>query len=87
VPLNDFHRISIRFIIVTCIVCFYVFVPQAMNVILAWSNITELVQYIATANYSLMALYKLIGTWYHGESKLFLLKNINEDSLVKITIV
>jgi len=59
-----------------------------MNVILAWDNITELIQYIATANYSLMALYKLIGTWYHGESKLFFIKKYKcEDSLVKITIV
>jgi len=44
--------------------------PQFTNMILAWGNVTRMVEYIASANFSLMALCKLVGTWYHGESKL-----------------
>lgn len=86
-PLNDFRRPSIRFIIITCILCLYVILPQLTNLILAWGNVTRMVENIASVNFSLMALYKLVGTWYHGESKLsfrkyciniFVMRDINE---------
>jgi len=70
VPLSDFRRPSIRFVIVTCILCLYVIVPQMTNMILAWGNVARMVEYVSSANFSVMALCKLIGTWYHGESKL-----------------
>jgi len=69
IPLSNFRRPSIRFIIVTCILSLYVIMPQLTNMIRAWGNVTHMVEYIASANYSLMALSKLIATWYHSESK------------------
>ncbi|EFN63213.1 hypothetical protein EAG_15198 [Camponotus floridanus] len=33
----------------------------------AWGNVIHMVEYIASANFSLMALSKLIATWYHSE--------------------
>jgi len=69
-PISDFHGLGIRFIIVMFILCLYVVVPQMTNMILAWGNVARMIEHIASVNYSLMALCKLIGTWYHGESKL-----------------
>ncbi|KAL0117877.1 hypothetical protein PUN28_008929 [Cardiocondyla obscurior] len=68
VPMSDSHRLSIRFVIVSCFLCLYVFMPQITNVMLAWGNITRMVENITAANYSLLALCKLISTWYHGKT-------------------
>ena len=67
---SDSKRLNIRFMIVACILSFYVIMPQFTNMILAWGNVARMVEYVASANFSLMALCKLVGTWYHGESKL-----------------
>jgi len=67
---SDAKRLNIRFMIVACILSFYVIMPQLTNMILAWGNVARMVEYVASANFSLMALCKLVGTWYHGESKL-----------------
>ncbi|KAL0117879.1 hypothetical protein PUN28_008929 [Cardiocondyla obscurior] len=66
--MSDSHRLSIRFVIVSCFLCLYVFMPQITNVMLAWGNITRMVENITAANYSLLALCKLISTWYHGKT-------------------
>ncbi|XP_071555641.1 odorant receptor 4-like [Temnothorax nylanderi] len=76
---SDFHRPSIRFIIVTCILCLYVIVPQLTNMILSWGNVARMVEYVASANYSLMALCKLVGTWYHGETLRTLMTSVVTD--------
>ncbi|XP_036139578.1 odorant receptor 13a [Monomorium pharaonis] len=68
VSLSEFQRPNIRFIVVTCILSLYVFVPQMTNVILAWGNVSRMVEYLSSANYSLMALCKLFGTWYYGKA-------------------
>ncbi|XP_071632174.1 odorant receptor 4-like isoform X1 [Temnothorax longispinosus] len=78
-PSSDFHRPSIRFIIVMCILCLYVIVPQLTNMILAWGNVARMVEYVASANYSLMALCKLVGTWYHGETLRTLMTSVVTD--------
>ncbi|XP_071632169.1 odorant receptor 4-like isoform X4 [Temnothorax longispinosus] len=78
-PISDFHRPSIRFIIVTCILCLYVIVPQLTNMILAWGNVARMVEYVASANFSLMALCKLVGTWYHGETLRTLMTSVMTD--------
>ncbi|XP_011695620.1 PREDICTED: odorant receptor 13a-like [Wasmannia auropunctata] len=36
--------------------------------ILAWGNVARMGEYVASANFSLMALCKLVGTWYHGDT-------------------
>jgi len=36
----------------------------------AWGDVGRMVEYVASANFSLMALCKLVATWCHGESKL-----------------
>lgn len=86
-PLSDFRRPNIRFIIVTCILCLYVILPQLTNLIHVWGNVARMVENIASANFSFMALCKLVNTWYHGESKLsfqkyciniFVMRDINE---------
>jgi len=74
VPLSDFHGLGIRLISVTFILCFYVIVPQVTNVILVWGNVARMVEYLSSANFTVMALCKLIGTWYHGKSKLLFQK-------------
>ncbi|XP_018393414.1 PREDICTED: odorant receptor 9a-like [Cyphomyrmex costatus] len=47
--------------------------------ILAWGNVSRMVEYVASANFSLMALCKLIGTWYHGETLRKLMISIMTD--------
>lgn len=71
IPLREFRRPSIRFIIVTCTVMMYVTAPQLMNVIRAWGDVSRMVENFASANFSLLAVCKLLVTWYHGESKFF----------------
>lgn len=70
VPVSDFRRPSLRFMIVLCILSFYVIIPQLTNMIRAWGNVTLMVQHIASANFSLMANCKLVITLLHSESKL-----------------
>ncbi|XP_011062736.1 PREDICTED: odorant receptor 9a-like [Acromyrmex echinatior] len=53
--------------------------PQLTNMILAWGNVARMVEYVASANFSLMALCKLIGTWYHGETLRTLMISIMTD--------
>ncbi|KAL0117888.1 hypothetical protein PUN28_008931 [Cardiocondyla obscurior] len=77
VSLSEFHRI--RFVIVTCIVFLYVFVPQITNMILAWGNVSRMVENIASANYSLLALCKLVCTWYYGETLRSLMTSVMTD--------
>ncbi|KAL0117867.1 hypothetical protein PUN28_008927 [Cardiocondyla obscurior] len=79
VPLSDFQRLSVRFIIVTCILCLYVIVPQLTNMILAWGNVARMVEHVASANFSLMALCKLVGTWYHGQTLRVLMTSVMTD--------
>jgi len=69
IPLSDFRWPSIRFIIIVCNISLYIFVPQMMNVIRAWGNLTRMVENFASANFSMLAVCKLIVTWYYSESK------------------
>lgn len=73
-PLSDFRWPNIRFVIVVCILCLYVILPQMTNMIHNWGNVTRVVEYVGSVNFSLMGLCKLIVTWYHGESKFFFLQ-------------
>jgi len=77
VPLNDFRWPSIRFIIIVCNISLYVSVPQMMNVIRAWGNLTRMVENFVSANFTLLAVCKLFVTWYHGKSKFTSRDNIN----------
>ncbi|XP_072753949.1 odorant receptor 13a-like [Anoplolepis gracilipes] len=76
--LNIF-RSNIRFIIVTCILSFYVIVPQLTNTFCAWGNVDRMVTHIASANYSIMALCKLFATWYHGKKIQTLMTSVMTD--------
>ncbi|KYN04520.1 hypothetical protein ALC62_04511 [Cyphomyrmex costatus] len=76
---SNSNRLNVRFIIIACILSFYVIVPQLTNMILAWGNVSRMVEYVASANFSLMALCKLIGTWYHGETLRKLMISIMTD--------
>jgi len=76
VPLKNFRRLNIRFIIATCTVSLYVSAPQIINVIRAWGNVTRVVETFSAANYSLLAVCKLFVTWYHGKSKFAFCNNI-----------
>ncbi|XP_029670058.1 odorant receptor 4-like [Formica exsecta] len=78
VSLNIF-RPNIRFIIVTCILSLYVIVPQLTNMFRAWGNVGRMVEYVASANFSLMALCKLVATWYHGETLRTLMTSVATD--------
>ncbi|XP_070156291.1 odorant receptor 4-like [Polyergus mexicanus] len=78
VPLNIF-RPNLRFMIVTCILSLYVIVPQLTNMFRAWGNVDRMVEYVASANFSLMALCKLVATWYHGETLRTLMTSVVTD--------
>ncbi|XP_018353652.1 PREDICTED: odorant receptor 45b-like [Trachymyrmex septentrionalis] len=65
--LSDFRWPNIRFIIIICNISLYVSAPQMMNVIRAWGNLTRMVENFVSANFSLMAICKLLVTWYHGK--------------------
>ncbi|KAF3054574.1 Odorant receptor 077 [Nylanderia fulva] len=78
VSLNIF-RPNIRFIIIACILILYVIVPQLTNVLRAWGNVTRVVENLASANFSLLALSKLITTWYHGETLRTLMTSVVTD--------
>ncbi|XP_011882714.1 PREDICTED: odorant receptor 4-like [Vollenhovia emeryi] len=57
----------------------YVFVPQITNMFLAWGNVARMVESLAPANLSLLALCKLVGTWYHGETLRTLMTSVMTD--------
>ncbi|XP_072753942.1 odorant receptor 13a-like [Anoplolepis gracilipes] len=76
--LNIF-RPNIRFMIVTCILSFYVIVPQLSNTFHAWGNVDRMVAHIASANFSIMALCKLFATWYHGKKLQTLMASVMTD--------
>ncbi|XP_029159983.1 odorant receptor 4-like [Nylanderia fulva] len=78
VSLNIF-RPNIRFLIVVCILSIYVIVPQLTNMLRAWGNVSLMVEYLASANFCLMALSKLIATWYHGETLRTLMTSVVTD--------
>ncbi|XP_032690554.1 odorant receptor Or2-like [Odontomachus brunneus] len=77
--LSDIRRPKLRFMIVVCILSIYVFMPQFLNVIHSWGNVGLMVKHVASANYSLMALCKLIVTWYHGETLRTLMTSVAAD--------
>ncbi|XP_036139579.1 odorant receptor 4 [Monomorium pharaonis] len=79
VSLSEFQRPNIRFIVVTCILCLYLIVPQMTNMILAWGDVSRMVEYLASVNIGLMALCKLFGTWYHGEALRTLMASVMTD--------
>ncbi|XP_025985886.1 odorant receptor 13a-like [Solenopsis invicta] len=79
IPLREFRRPNIRFIIIACTVCLYVTTPQMMNVIRAWGDVSRMVENFASANFSLLAFCKLIVTWYHGEKLRPLMASIMDD--------
>lgn len=81
VPLSDFRRPSIRFIIILCIVSMYISVPQMINMIRVWGNVTRMMETFASVNYSLLAVCKLLITWYNGKSKFTSCNNINRINL------
>lgn len=69
-PLNNSRQVpNVRFVIVACLISFYVIMPQFRNMIRARDNITHMAQCLISVNTSLMALCYLIATWYHGRSK------------------
>ncbi|CAL1676435.1 unnamed protein product [Lasius platythorax] len=78
VSLNIF-RPNIRFIIVVCILSLYVIVPQLTNMFRAWGNVGRMVEYVASANFSLMALSKLVATWYYGKTLRSLMTSVMTD--------
>nr|XP_012223765.1 PREDICTED: uncharacterized protein LOC105673016 [Linepithema humile] len=57
-----------RFVIVVCILSFYVIIPQLRNMIRAWGNIMDMVECLVSVNFSLMALCNLVAIWYHGKA-------------------
>ncbi|XP_011690944.1 PREDICTED: odorant receptor 22c-like [Wasmannia auropunctata] len=50
-----------------------------MNVIRAWGDVTRMVENFASANFSLLAVCKLIVTWYYGETLRPLMASIMTD--------
>ncbi|KYN31396.1 hypothetical protein ALC56_14277 [Trachymyrmex septentrionalis] len=82
IPLNEFRRPSIRFIIVMCSVSLYVFGPQMINVIRAAGSVTRMVENFSSANFSMLAVCKLLVTWYHGKTLQSLIKSIMTDWMI-----
>ncbi|XP_032690551.1 odorant receptor 22c-like [Odontomachus brunneus] len=78
ISLNNFHR-NLRFMIVVCILSFYVFLPQIINTIRAWGNVTVMVEQVASANLTLLAFCKLVVTRYHGETLQSLMSSVTTD--------
>ncbi|XP_070156319.1 odorant receptor 4-like [Polyergus mexicanus] len=79
IPLSNIRRPSITFIIVTCILSFYVIIPQLINMFRVWGNVARMVEDIAAANFSLMALSKLLATWYYSETLRTLMMSVMTD--------
>ncbi|XP_029670057.1 odorant receptor 13a-like [Formica exsecta] len=79
IPLSNFRRPSLAFIIVTCSLSFYVIIPQFINMIRVWGNVARMVEDIASANFSLMALSKLLATWYHSGTLRTLMMSVMTD--------
>ncbi|CAL1676434.1 unnamed protein product [Lasius platythorax] len=70
---------SIRFIIIACIVSFYIMVPHFTTMIRAWGNVSRMVECVASANYSVMTLSKLFATWYYSETLRTLMISVLAD--------
>ncbi|CAL1676433.1 unnamed protein product [Lasius platythorax] len=80
IPSISGHRVpSIRFIIVACIVSFYIMVPHFTTMIRAWGNVGRMVECVASANYSVMTLSKLFATWYYSETLRTLMTSVLAD--------
>ncbi|XP_011882873.1 PREDICTED: uncharacterized protein LOC105570356 [Vollenhovia emeryi] len=47
--------------------------------ILAWGNLTRMVENMVSANYCLMGICKLISTWYHGDKLRILMTSVMTD--------
>lgn len=76
VSLNAF-RPKIGFMCATCIMGLYVIIPQIINVIHAWGDLTRMLELFVASNISTMAVSKMIITRYYGESKLSFCNNKN----------
>ncbi|XP_070156600.1 odorant receptor 4-like isoform X2 [Polyergus mexicanus] len=69
ISLNDFRWKSIRLIIAICIMSVYAVIPQIINLIRAWGNMTRMMDAFVLVNFFLtLTLWKLIYTRYHGET-------------------
>ncbi|XP_029670083.1 odorant receptor 45b-like [Formica exsecta] len=79
IPLSNLRRPNITFITVMFILSFYIVIPQFIHVIRVWSNVALMVEDIAAANFSLMALSKLFVTWYHSETLRTLMMSVMTD--------
>ncbi|XP_032690557.1 odorant receptor 4-like [Odontomachus brunneus] len=79
ISLSDFRRPKLRCIIVMCIISIYVFMPQLLNTIRSWGNVSLMVQHISVVNYCILAFFNLSVTWYHGKSLRTLIKLITVD--------
>ncbi|XP_072753944.1 odorant receptor 4-like isoform X2 [Anoplolepis gracilipes] len=45
----------------------------------AWGNVGRVVEHVASANFSMMALCKLVATWYHGKTLRTLMISVVTD--------
>ncbi|KYN15095.1 hypothetical protein ALC57_12637 [Trachymyrmex cornetzi] len=62
-----------------CSVSLYVFGPQMINVIRAAGSVTRMVENFSSANFSMLAVCKLLVTWYHGKTLQSLIISIMTD--------
>lgn len=81
ISLSNLRRPSIRFIIIISTITLFLSAPQMMNVIRAWGNLTRMVENFVSANFSLLAVFKLLVTWYHGKSKFTFRDNTNVEQI------
>ncbi|XP_039308666.1 odorant receptor 4-like [Solenopsis invicta] len=79
IPLSNIRRPSIRFIIVLSTISLYLTTPQMINVIRSWGNLTLMVQHFVSAIFSILAVFKLLVTWYHGKTLQPLILSIVTD--------
>lgn len=78
ISLSNIRWPSVKFIIIISTISLYVSVPQIMNVKRAWGNVTRMVEPFISVFYSMLAVFKLLVTWYHNKSKLIFRDNIKE---------
>ncbi|XP_072754046.1 odorant receptor 4-like [Anoplolepis gracilipes] len=78
VPSNVF-RTKMDVILPTCILSLYIIIPQIINIFCSWGNVSQIVELFVAANFSLMALCKIIITRYHGNKLRKLLASIMTD--------
>ncbi|CAL1676437.1 unnamed protein product [Lasius platythorax] len=60
-------------------ISFYVFTPQIINVIRAWGNLIRMVELFVAANFSFMALCKLLATRYYGDKLRTIIASVKTD--------